>query len=363
MSIKAMTWSKEQRLVKKPAERHVLLCLADYAGEDGRNAFPAVARIARETGFTRKGVQNILRRLEEAGAIRPGNNRIAEAHIARADKRPTVYDLAIEKLSNDAPSAAENPGENAGERGERGTPGDATGRTPRPNGANATTERGERGTPDPSLNHHKNLRAREGGDPDGPPSPAAGGARGEGAPRSSNAAAGGDGGGASDGEGRRRALIPKPLRHVARDLILDWIVGGEINWTTAMRLKFGKPPDHGGIEAIADFKIPRFNFEGDQAWAFIAALPLTARREVTGQIAWVERWIANSDPNKPFEALERLEASLRDCPLSDERAERRNARVAMLRDNVQREIEADAANGGADQHETDDNQQCEGEAA
>lgn len=50
-------------------EKLVALKLADCAGDDGRNAFPAVATIAAECGLSRRGAQLVLRRLTERGYI------------------------------------------------------------------------------------------------------------------------------------------------------------------------------------------------------------------------------------------------------------------------------------------------------
>lgn len=125
MSVQAMAWAMDQEQVTAPTARHVLLVLANYAGEDGRGAFPSVATIMRQTGLTRRTVQNNLAALQEAGAIVPGNPLIAAAWIGRADLRPNVWDLAMSRGAADAP---------------RGV-----------NGAHLTAERGAGDAPDPPL--------------------------------------------------------------------------------------------------------------------------------------------------------------------------------------------------------------------
>lgn len=50
-------------------EKIILLKLADCASDDGRNAYPTVARIAAETGVCERTVQYTLRRLEEHGYL------------------------------------------------------------------------------------------------------------------------------------------------------------------------------------------------------------------------------------------------------------------------------------------------------
>ena len=53
----------------KPAERLLLLALADYAGDDGE-CWPAVSSLARKTGLSVRGVQQSLRRLEADGWLK-----------------------------------------------------------------------------------------------------------------------------------------------------------------------------------------------------------------------------------------------------------------------------------------------------
>lgn len=131
MSVQAVSWALEQQVVQGPTARLVLICLANYAGEDGRNAFPSVKRLSEHTGLSRKSVQANLRKLEEIGIIEKGDQEIVEAHIKRGDRRPTNYNLPIKRGVTDAP------------RDERGVDEDL-------NGAYLTTQRGVPATPDPS---------------------------------------------------------------------------------------------------------------------------------------------------------------------------------------------------------------------
>lgn len=62
-----MSWVWEQSL--PPNGKIVLLALADHAHDDGRNAFPSLARIARKTGYSERQVQRILAELVRQGAI------------------------------------------------------------------------------------------------------------------------------------------------------------------------------------------------------------------------------------------------------------------------------------------------------
>jgi hypothetical protein len=74
----------------KPAERVVLLCLADYARRDGTMAYPSVATIAARCELWARSVQVILARLRDR--TRPGGPLI-EATAPASRYRPTEYRL------------------------------------------------------------------------------------------------------------------------------------------------------------------------------------------------------------------------------------------------------------------------------
>lgn len=145
LSIQAYSWAIDQQLVSEPTTQLVLMCLAYYAGVDGCNAFPSVARLARDSRLSERAVQKALKRLVELGVIEPGNSAIAAAHIRRSDKRPKNYNIVL--------------------RGERGAPRKANGVNNGRHGVNVVRERGERGAPDPvsdpSINHKSALEAVE----------------------------------------------------------------------------------------------------------------------------------------------------------------------------------------------------------
>lgn len=181
MSVQAISWALTQRVTADKHEQLVLILLANYAGEDGRHAFPSVGRLARESRMSEQGVRNALARLESAGLVRRGNQKIAEAHIDRADRRPVVYDLNLAlrepveagpECGADDTGQAENAPADDGERAtswaERGPPGGGragTGSTEAVNGLHESGERGPPGGDDPSINHQETVaRARE---PDG----------------------------------------------------------------------------------------------------------------------------------------------------------------------------------------------------
>ena len=141
MSVQAMSWALTQQIVTDSHTRHVLLCLANYADQSGRAAFPAVSSLALDTGLAPRTVQYRLRELESIGLIKRGNQAVAAAYITQRDRVPVCYDIDLSRGAQDAP------------RSERGAPDDATGCTPRQNGVHATTERGAPGAPNPPINH------------------------------------------------------------------------------------------------------------------------------------------------------------------------------------------------------------------
>ena len=92
-----MSWALSLPIdsLKDSSARHVLLCLANYAGSNGAGAFPSAATLALDTGLSERTVRYKLNDLEEAGLIQEGNQAIAAVHIDRHDRRPVVYDLSL----------------------------------------------------------------------------------------------------------------------------------------------------------------------------------------------------------------------------------------------------------------------------
>lgn len=146
MSVQAMTWALDQQVATESISRHVLLCLANYADKDGRNAFPSAATLAQDTGLAVRTVRARLAQLLETGVIRKGNQAIVAAYIPAADRRPVCYDLVMERGACGAPR-----------EGERGARHDT-------HGVHATTERGARGAANPSYNHQEETHGSPSGD-------------------------------------------------------------------------------------------------------------------------------------------------------------------------------------------------------
>jgi len=137
-----MSWalSLPTESLKDSSARHVLLCLANYAGSNGAGAFPSASTLAQDTGLSERTVRYKLDDLEKVGLIQRGNQAIAAVHIDRHDRRPVVYDLQLSRGANPAP------------RTKRGAD-DATGCNSQQNGVQPETERGAAAAPNPSLNH------------------------------------------------------------------------------------------------------------------------------------------------------------------------------------------------------------------
>lgn len=137
-----MSWalSLPVQTLKDSSARHVLLCLANYAGSNGAGAFPSASTLAQDTGLSERTVRYKLDVLEESGLIQRGNQAIAAVHIDRHDRRPVVYDLQLTRGANPAP------------RTNRGAD-DATGCNSQQNGVQPETERGAESAPNTSINH------------------------------------------------------------------------------------------------------------------------------------------------------------------------------------------------------------------
>jgi hypothetical protein len=134
MSLRAMTWALEQAPVTDPTQALVLVALADSAQEDGRNAWPSQATLARRARVSDRSVRRILAQLEADGVIRRGDQRVVE-HL-KADRRPVVWDLNLTADTPDRPDTGDRSSTTGG------TP--TTGR-PCPSDRTPVTERPDTG--------------------------------------------------------------------------------------------------------------------------------------------------------------------------------------------------------------------------
>jgi len=141
--IMGMVWD----LVLSPAERSVLLAMADHADHDGNNVRPSVALIAWKTDYSERQVQRIIGDLRKDGLLvlvrgatptTPNHYRIDIA----AGKQKPAFVPATRGRQDVTPRVDKMSPQ---DRGDKMSPGDI-----------AMSPRGDIAmSPDPSWNHHK----------------------------------------------------------------------------------------------------------------------------------------------------------------------------------------------------------------
>jgi len=87
MSLSASKWAWGQQV--SPSEKLVLLAIADFASDDGGNAYPSVERVAKMAGLSTRTVIRAIGSLVEAGLLAVSKN-----HRSRGNAYNT-YQLAI----------------------------------------------------------------------------------------------------------------------------------------------------------------------------------------------------------------------------------------------------------------------------
>ena len=115
MSVHVLSWVlrySEERL----GNRLVLLVLADHAHEDGTEARPSVATIAREARLSERQVQYALRHLQATGAIEDEGEGPKGVRVYRvtmlpggAESAPVASDTAPEGVKSIAPEPSLEP--------------------------------------------------------------------------------------------------------------------------------------------------------------------------------------------------------------------------------------------------------------
>lgn len=120
MSIAAMNWIWEH----SPAsgnERLVLLAIADCADDEGRNAWPSIAKLATKARLDTRTVQRVITRLEtaghlavERGAGRRGTN-VYHLNLQPPEPAPAVHQAAADPRQ--VAGGGEPPGVAPGARG------------------------------------------------------------------------------------------------------------------------------------------------------------------------------------------------------------------------------------------------------
>ena len=88
-----MVWASNDAPVEDTKEFAVLFVLADKAGPDGCDTFPAVPTIAKRTRLSERSVQRALDGMRDRRLIAPGDQ--SAARYLRVDRKPVVYDLLI----------------------------------------------------------------------------------------------------------------------------------------------------------------------------------------------------------------------------------------------------------------------------
>lgn len=122
-------------------QKFVLVSMADFADDDGRQCFPSIARLAWKCGYSERAIQRIIRELETAGIVvtirrsQGGRNHVNQYWI-----RPE-HGKKLEPFHN--------PGKMTGFADD--TPSDAT-ETP-----SSATRNPDRMTPETLINHQEPL--------------------------------------------------------------------------------------------------------------------------------------------------------------------------------------------------------------
>jgi DNA-binding transcriptional ArsR family regulator len=129
-------------------EKMVLLVIADHANDDGTNAWPGIATIARKTSISERSVQRHLKALEDANLITITKQGGGNKHT-RNDRRPNRYDVNLKVLKaitwadpeDDHGVTDETPAKSHGVTNERNGVTDETSRGDKHNATGCQTER------------------------------------------------------------------------------------------------------------------------------------------------------------------------------------------------------------------------------
>jgi hypothetical protein len=95
MSLQALTWAITDAPLENSTDLAVLVAMAERADSHGRNAFESLATLAYKSRNSESTTRRSLARLLDTGVIKLGDQRAAE--YIRADRRPTVYDLCLDR--------------------------------------------------------------------------------------------------------------------------------------------------------------------------------------------------------------------------------------------------------------------------
>lgn len=101
MSIEAMVWVLHQSPLRG-AEKVILLGIANHADNDGGNAWPSVATLARYANVSERQVQRVLKQMESAGHISIRRQRGGTADTPN-DRRPNLYKVVMSGVTHTSP--------------------------------------------------------------------------------------------------------------------------------------------------------------------------------------------------------------------------------------------------------------------
>ena len=99
MSIKVTSWALNEAPVDQPVQVLILVAMAERCRDDGTESRQSVATIASKARVSVRTVHRELKALETMGVIRRGDQALG-SHLP-ANRRPVVYDLAVEMRRGD----------------------------------------------------------------------------------------------------------------------------------------------------------------------------------------------------------------------------------------------------------------------
>lgn len=97
-----MSWALSDAPDVPPSCLAVLIGLANHAHPNGRGAFPSQERLAHYSRKSTRSIRSDLATLESLGLIRRGDQR--HTAFIPSDRRPVVWDLALERRREVPPS-------------------------------------------------------------------------------------------------------------------------------------------------------------------------------------------------------------------------------------------------------------------
>ena len=96
MSIQVISWALNQAPVTAPVHVLILVAMAERCNDDGTESRQSVKTIAKKARVSPRTVQRELKTLEQMGVVRRGDQSKNEQAGIPGNRRPVVYDLAIE---------------------------------------------------------------------------------------------------------------------------------------------------------------------------------------------------------------------------------------------------------------------------